>query len=168
MPIRYLVMMGVSGSGKSTVARQAAALLDWPFVEGDDLHPEANVDKMRRGIALDDADRAPWLMAVAQTLRRWRAEGTPGVISCSALRRRYRDRIVEGHADVLLVHLHGSRQLIAHRLAARRGHFMPAGLLDSQFETLEPPQVPPEHALVLDIEQPARALAEAVVRRVTG
>lgn len=163
MRVRYIVFMGVSGSGKSTVARRVATALGWPFVEGDDLHPTANVAKMRRGEALDDADRQPWLDAVAETLRAWRAEGQPGVMSCSALRRVYRDRIVDGRDDVLFAYLHGTRARLAQRLADRRGHFMPADLLDSQLATLEAPTSPPERVVRLDIERDAEALVRTVV-----
>lgn len=167
MRIRYIVVMGVAGSGKSTVAERVAERLRWPFIEGDALHPAANVEKMRHGIPLDDADRMPWLEAIAQTIRRWRSEGRPGVIACSALRRVYRDIIADGHEDVCFVHLHGTRDLIAARLATRRGHFMPIGLLDSQLATLEEPAVPPERALSLDIEASPDELASEVVKAVS-
>lgn len=168
MQIRYIVVMGVAGCGKSTVAERVAEGLRWSFIEGDALHPAANVEKMRRGIPLDDADRMPWLEAIAQTIRRWRSEGRPGVIACSALRRIYRDIIADGHDDVCFVHLHGARDLIAQRLATRRGHFMPIGLLDSQLATLEEPVVPPERAISLDIEASPEELANEVVRAVAG
>ena len=131
---RRLVLMGVSGSGKSRIGAMLAARLGLSFRDGDDLHPAANVAKMAAGQPLDDADRAPWLDAVGQTLRR------PGtLVACSALKRVYRARIAAGAgAAVTFIHLDGSRALLAARLAARQGHFMPPALLDSQLATLEP------------------------------
>lgn len=168
MRIRYIVVMGVAGCGKSTIAERVAACLDWPFIEGDALHPAANVEKMSRGIPLDDADRMPWLEAVAQTIQRWRCENRPGVIACSALRRVYRDVLADGHDDVCFVYLRGARDLIAKRLATRRGHFMPVGLLDSQFATLEEPVVPPERAIALDVTDSPEELTHRVLNAVVG
>ncbi|KGI78026.1 gluconokinase [Oleiagrimonas soli] len=165
--IRYIVCMGVSGSGKSTLGHAIAERMHWPFVEGDDLHPDVNVEKMRHGVPLDDADRRPWLEAVARTVRQWRAQDRSGVISCSALRRAYRDVIADGHEDVLFVYLHCSRERLAQRLADRRGHFMSADLLDSQLATLEAPLSPPERALRLEIERPAQELVRDVVDAVS-
>src|SRR5438552_2564312 len=118
--------MGVSGAGKTTIGQRLAKRLGWTFAEGDDLHPLENVAKMRSGQPLTDADRAPWLAAVAAMIDRWRARREPGVITCSALKRSYRRQIIGPRRDVRLVFLHGSRELIAERLARRRGHFMPA------------------------------------------
>jgi gluconokinase len=132
-----LVIMGVSGSGKSTVAGLLADRLGWDFAEGDDLHPAANVAKMQAGEPLTDEDRWPWLESVAGWIRQHTASGTPGIITCSALKRRYRD-VLRGDG-VVFVFLDGSRDRISDRLASRRGHFMPAALLDSQFEALEAP-----------------------------
>ena len=164
--IRYVVVMGVAGCGKSTVAKLAAERLGWYFVEGDSLHPPANVEKMSTGIPLDDDDRRPWLEEIAATIRRWRSEGHSGVIACSALRRSYRDTIAAGENDVCFVHLHGERNLIAQRLAERRGHFMPIALLDSQFATLEPP-TGGERAISLDVAVNPAQLVDDVVRTVT-
>ncbi|MFF8386548.1 gluconokinase [Streptomyces kanasensis] len=131
-----VVVMGVSGSGKTTVGQSLARSLEVPFAEADDFHPPENVAKMRAGVALDDADRGPWLDTIAQWLHDQREHG--GVITCSALKRRYRDRLVSAAPSVFFVHLHGSAELIAERMAARRGHFMPVSLLRSQLDTLEP------------------------------
>jgi gluconokinase len=140
-----LVVMGVSGSGKSTVGLALARQLGWDFEEGDALHPSANVAKMAAGHPLDDADRAPWLTAVAAWLAAEIAAGCDGVITCSALRRRYRDRL--RRPEVVFVYLAVPRAELVRRLAARRGHFMPPSLLDSQLAELEEPG-PDEHAIV--------------------
>ena len=148
--------MGVSGCGKSSVGAGLAERLGIAFRDGDDLHPAGNAAKMRAGIALTDAERGPWLDRVAATLR----ETAPVVVACSALRRAYRDRLRAGAGGpVRFIHLAGSRDLIAARMAARSGHFMPPALLDSQFAALEPPD--PDEALTLDIDQPLDALIRA-------
>jgi gluconokinase len=147
-----VVVMGVSGSGKSTVGVALAAALGVPFVDGDALHPPANVAKMAAGQPLDDADRAPWLDAVAAVL----ATG-PVVVACSALRRRYRDRLRDAAPDLELVWLDGPRELLEKRLAERFHQYMPAALLDSQLAALEPPD-PDEHALRLDVGRPVDEL----------
>jgi gluconokinase len=134
-----LVLMGVSGCGKTTVAQILAERLHWAFEEGDALHPQANVDKMAAGHALDDADRAPWLAKVADWVDGQLDAGQCGVITCSALKRSYRDLIDRRGEGIEFVYLHGSRELIASRLATRHGHFMPMTLLDSQFATLQEP-----------------------------
>jgi gluconokinase len=156
------VVMGVSGSGKSTVGAALADRLGWEFVDGDSLHPPANVAKMHAGQPLDDRDREPWLDAIAARIDSWIEEGRPGVITCSALKRRYRDRIIGDRAEVRLIYLSGSRDMIGGRLATRRGHFMPASLLDSQFAVLEPPG-PEEHPIVVDIDRPVAAIVDAIV-----
>lgn len=138
-PKPVLVVMGVSGCGKSTVAAMLADRLGVAFIEGDALHPQANVDKMHRGIPLDDADRWPWLDAIAHAMDGWHKDGEGGVVTCSALRRAYRDRLASGRPELRFVYLKGSKALIARRLAERKGHFMPPDLLDSQFATLEEP-----------------------------
>ena len=143
-----LVIMGVSGGGKSTVAGLLAGRLGWDLAEGDDMHPAANIAKMAAGHPLDDADRWPWLARVAEWIRARTANGRPGIVTCSALKRSYRD-VLRG-PDVVFVYLAGSRELIARRLAARHGHFMPPALLDSQFATLEPPG-PDEQAITVNI-----------------
>ena len=158
-----LVIMGVSGSGKSTVALELAARLGWPFEEGDALHPESNVAKMHAGIALTDDDREPWLQAIAAWIDGQRAKGQPGIITCSALKRSYRDIIVGGRPEARLIYLRGTRALIAQRLTGRHGHFMPSDLLLSQIDTLEEPD-PEEDPLVVDIGPPVRQVAEEIIR----
>ena len=159
-----LVIMGVSGAGKTTVAQLLAARLGWPFEEGDALHPAANVAKMHAGIALNDDDRRPWLEAVAAWIDGQRAAGLPGIITCSALKRAYRRVVVGDRPEVRLVYLRGSRALIAEHLAERRGHFMPASLLQSQLETLEAPG-PDEHPIVVDVGPPPEQVVAEILRQ---
>lgn len=141
-----IVVMGVSGSGKSTIGRELAARLDVPYAEGDDFHPQENVAKMASGQPLTDADRWPWLRVIAG----WLAEQTGGgVVTCSALKREYRDLLADA-GDVWFLHLDGDRSVIAARLTARSGHFMPAALLDSQLAALEPLD-PDEPGLTVDL-----------------
>jgi gluconokinase len=150
-----LLIMGVSGSGKTTIGALLAGRLKWPYAEADDFHPPANVRKMRAGEPLTDADRLPWLQAIGAWVDEQVAAGRPAVVSCSALKRSYRD-VLRGPASgrdpsrVKLIYLEGSRELIARRMASRHGHFFPSSLLDSQFRDLEPPE-PDEHALVVPI-----------------
>src|ERR1700730_15178261 len=134
-----LVFMGVSGCGKTTVAAILAGRLSWPFEEGDALHPQANVEKLAAGHPLTDEDRAPWLEKVARWVEERLDAGENGIITCSALKRSYRDVINRRGSEVLFVYLAGSRETIAERLAARQGHFMPSRLLYSQFDVLEEP-----------------------------
>ena len=145
-----IVVMGVSGCGKSTVGRLLADDLGLDYIEGDDLHPPENVARMAAGVALTDADRQGWLQALAQRLADARAQDRGLVLSCSALKRSYRERLRAAAPDVLFVHLQGPQALLAQRLAQRTGHYMPAVLLQSQFDTLEPP-LPDENALQFDI-----------------
>jgi carbohydrate kinase (thermoresistant glucokinase family) len=154
--------MGVSGSGKSTVASLVAGRLGWDLEEGDDLHPPANVAKMAAGHPLDDADRWPWLKLVAEWIRKHTDAGRPGVVSCSALKRAYRDVLRCEH--VIFVHLAGTREQIMRRMTARHGHFMPAALLDSQLATLEPPDED-EQAITVSVGGTAAAEAEEIIRR---
>lgn len=146
-----LVIMGVSGCGKSSVGAALSEALSVPYVDGDDLHPATNVAKMARGEPLTDADRWPWLDLVTETLR----SGAPIMVGCSALKRVYRDRLRQA-GEVRFLHLAGTPEVIAARLGARRGHFMPPGLLESQFATLEPPG--PDEAITADIDQPLSQL----------
>lgn len=143
-----LVLMGVSGSGKSTVALELQRVLGWPFQEGDDLHPPANVEKMRAGHPLDDADRAPWLQAIARWIDEHLARREPGIITCSNLKRAYRRITIGDRRGVTLVYLKGQKRVIHDRMLKRVHRYMPPALLDSQFETLEEPDAD-EHAVTV-------------------
>ena len=154
-----VLLMGVSGSGKSTVGPALAAELNWPFLDADSLHPPANVAKMASGIPLTDADRWPWFDRIVAEMRRYAAAGKNVVIACSALKQAYRDRLAGG-GSVRVVYLKGDAETIAPRLAGRRGHFMPPSLLASQFATLEEP----DNAIVVDITQPVAAQVAAIRR----
>lgn len=161
--MQKIVLMGVAGCGKTSVGEALQARLGIPYRDGDDMHPPANIEKMRQGIPLSDSDRWPWLDRVAADL----VATAPVIIGCSSLKRAYRGRIRAGaHGPVFFVHLHGSRDLIAARMGQRKGHYMPLSLLDSQFAALEPPG--PEEALLVDINQPIAAIvaqiADAVQR----
>ena len=157
-----LVIMGVSGSGKSTVAGLLAGRLGWDFAEGDDLHPESNVAKMHAGQPLTDEDRWPWLESIAGWIRRHTESGTPGIVTCSALKKRYRD-ILRGEG-VVFVFLDGSRDRISDRLATRNGHFMPAALLESQFEALEAP-TGDENCITLSVSSAPPDEAQEIIDR---
>ncbi len=159
-----LVVMGVSGSGKSTIAEQLAARLGWRYVDGDLFHPPSNVAKMSAGHPLTDDDRWPWLRAIAAEIDNLLAAGISSVVACSALKRVYRDILVHGRDDIRIVMLDGTKELIAKRLAARKGHFMPPGLLDSQFKTLEPPQ-PSERPVTVSIDAPVDGIVDDIVRQ---
>jgi gluconokinase len=157
-----LVVMGVSGSGKTTLATVLSQRLGWKLQEGDALHPPENIAKMAGGTPLTDADRWPWLDRIAAWIGARLAAGENGIVTCSALRRSYRDRLTGGRPGVRLVFVHGAPDLLATRLAARRGHFMPPGLLASQLATLEPP-APEEHAIDVDAAPPPDAQADTVI-----
>ena len=157
-----LIITGVSGSGKTTIATALAQQLDWPFKEGDELHPASDITKMHSGHPLDDRDRWPWLEKVADWIDCWRQAGTSGVITCSALRRSYRDFLTRGRPEVRVVYLHGDRPVIAARLAARKGHFMPASLLDSQFAILEEPD-PDEDPICIDVSRLVEDIVAEIV-----
>jgi len=159
-----IVVMGVEGSGKTTIGSVLARRLGWPFEEGDALHPPANVARMRAGHPLTDADRRPWLEAVAAWVDARLDAGENGVITCSALKRAYREMIDRGGRGVVFVFLRGSRELIAARLGERLGHFMPASLLDSQLADLEPPAAD-ERAITADIGGAPEAIADEIVAR---
>ena len=162
-----VIVMGVSGAGKSTIAAPLAERLDFPFLEGDGLHPPANVAKMHAGVPLDDADRAPWLAAIGRWIDERAAAGEGGVVACSALRRAYRDQLRQGRPQVKIVFLNGSQALIAERLKQRQGHFMPPGLLDSQFATLERPTAD-EDVLVIDIDQSPERQVDEIAEQIEG
>jgi gluconokinase len=156
-----VVLMGVSGSGKTTVGRELARQLGWGFEDADDYHPEANKAKMHAGIPLDDADRWPWLEALRRVIDEARASGRDLVLACSALKHEYQHYLQHGATDVRYVYLEGSPGLIASRLAGRRGHFMDPSLLTSQFEALEPP----EHALRVDVSPAPGEIAREIRER---
>jgi gluconokinase len=160
--VTVLVLMGVSGCGKSTIAGILAGRLSWDLCEGDDLHPPENVAKMAAGHPLTDEDRWPWLERIADWIRSHTEAGRPGIVTCSALKRSYRD-VLRGQA-VVFVYLHGTRDQIATRLAARHGHYMPSSLLDSQFAALEPPG-DDEHAWWIDIGPAPGDQANEIERR---
>jgi gluconokinase len=155
-----VLLMGVAGSGKTTIGRQLAAELGWAFADADAFHPPANVAKMTAGVPLDDADRAPWLAAIRAYLDRQHAEGRHAVITCSALKERYRAILLGGPGEVKLVHLKGTAEVLRSRLRRREGHFMKPAMLDSQLAALEEPG----DALVIDIAQPPEQII-AVLRR---
>ena len=157
-----LVLMGVSGCGKTTVAAILARRLGWPFEEGDALHPQANIEKMAAGHSLTDVDRWPWLAKVADWIDKRLDAGENGLITCSALKRSYRDLINRRGSGLMFVFLAGSKETIAARLAARHGHFMPASLLDSQFADLDEPAAD-EPAIRVEIGPPAAEIAEQII-----
>jgi len=157
---RVIILMGVSGSGKTTVGQRLAAELGWPFYDGDDFHPPANVDKMRQGLPLTDDDRAPWLTALRHLIDGVLEARQSAVIACSALKQAYRNRLAGPHREVQFVYLKGSYALIRQRMLERHGHFMRAGLLASQFDTLEEP----EEALTVDIAQEPGAIVDQIRR----
>ena len=155
-----ILLMGVAGSGKTTVGRLLASELGWRFYEGDDFHPRANIDKMQRGMPLTDTDRWPWLQALRDVIDSCLAQGTSAVMACSALKQTYRDYLIHGRDEVKLVYFKGSYDLLSQRLAQRQGHFMPKELIESQFATLEEPQ----QGLLVDVAKAPEALV-AVIRQ---
>ena len=159
-----LIVMGVSGSGKSTVADALAKRLGWRYADGDTFHPASNVAKMSAGHPLTDEDRLPWLQAIADEIERVCKQGQHAVIACSALKRAYRDILLHGRDDLGFVFLKGTPELIAGRLAARKGHFMPPDLLASQFRTLEPPGAS-EHSITVSIEAPVADIVDDIIRQ---
>lgn len=156
-----VVVAGVSGSGKSTVGALLAGRMGWKFIDGDELHPAANVAKMRAGVPLTDADRAPWLATIGAWMDQRIAAGTSGVVACSALRRAYRATLLDGRPDARLVFLLIDPATAAARLAARHGHFFPTTLLDSQFRALEPPG-DGEDVLIVEAGRPPGELAAEI------
>lgn len=157
-----LIVMGVSGSGKSTIAVALGQRLGWIVEDADRFHLESNIDKMRAGIALTDDDRRPWLRTIAAEIGRRRANGTSVIMACSALKRAYRDILVQGHSDTRIVYLRGDKSLITSRLKARGDHFMPQALLESQFATLEEP-TEDERPIVVGIEASVGEIADRIV-----
>lgn len=159
-----IVLMGVAGCGKSTAGEGLSKALGWPFRDADSFHPPANVEKMKSGRPLDDADRAPWLAAIAAWIDERRELSKPGVVSCSALKRAYRERIIGSRQGVRLVYLTAEPEVIRRRLAARKGHFMPASLLDSQLAVLEEPSED-ERPVVVDVALPPKRVVATILAR---
>ena len=159
-----LVLMGVSGCGKSTTGTRLSKLLGWPFRDADSFHPQANVDKMSKGLPLTDEDRQPWLDAIAHWIDERLASNECGIVSCSALKRAYRHVIVGDRADVRLVYLKGDMALIGDRISRRKNHFMPPALLKSQFDALEEPQAD-ERALSVPIVLSPRRVVESILQQ---
>jgi gluconokinase len=157
-----IIVMGVSGSGKSTIGALLAERLGWPFADADGFHPAANVAKMAAGQPLTDEDRWPWLDAIAAHIEAARAAGQPVVVACSALRRTYRERLRAGHGDLIFLHLAGAPEVIAARQAARQGHFMPPSLMASQFATLEDPAAEADAVIVSVSASPHEVVATAL------
>jgi gluconokinase len=158
-----IILMGVSGVGKTTVGAWLAQALGWPFYDGDQFHPPANVAKMRQGMPLTDEDRWPWLQALRTHIETWVQQGMSAVLACSALKQAYREYLMIDEAEVKLVYLKGDYDLIYERLAQRRGHFMPPGLLASQFAALEEP----EQGVIVDIVHPPETIV-ALIREQLG
>ena len=161
---QHIVVMGVSGCGKTTVGEQLAAALGWSFAEGDRYHPQANIDKMAAGIPLTDEDRWPWLRILADRIGAEERAGRSSVLTCSSLRRSYRDLLRSGGGRVRFVHLHGTREVLASRLGARTGHFFPSDLLDSQLATLEPLGAD-EDGIVVDVALDTETQVRESLRR---
>lgn len=159
-----MVVMGVSGSGKTTVAERVAASLGWMFQEGDKLHPAANVAKMASGHPLDDADRAPWLAIIAEWIDARLRTGQDAIITCSALKRSYREQIGNGKPGVQIVYLHGDRATLEAHINGRHHEYMPATLLDSQLATLEEP-VPDEHVITVEVDGTIEHTVAEVIRQ---
>jgi carbohydrate kinase (thermoresistant glucokinase family) len=162
-----LIVMGVAGSGKSTIGEALAAQLGWRYEDGDSFHPASNVAKMSAGQPLTDEDRWPWLKAIADEIDRLVAAHKCAVVACSALRRIYREILVHGRHDIGIVYLEGTQALIADRLGRRKGHFMPAGLLASQFKTLEPP-TPDERPITVSIDAPVDTIVDAIISQLNS
>lgn len=156
-----ILLMGVSGSGKSALGRALADRLDRPFFDGDDFHPPANIQKMSAGSPLTDHDRLPWLARLRQLIDDHLASAQPMILACSALKKSYRDQLATDRPEIALIHLHGTRDLLAARLTARTDHFFKPAMLDSQLATLEPPD--PDHALILEISHPIDQLIEQIL-----
>lgn len=159
-----IIVMGVAGSGKTTIGEKLAQRLGWPYEDGDKFHPKANVEKMSAGHPLTDEDRWPWLRAIAKEIDKVGAQGGHVVIASSALKRAYRDVLMHGRGDVRIVYLDGTQDLIARRLKARKGHFMPPTLLDSQFKALQPPGAD-EHPITVSIDAPVEAIVDDILRK---
>lgn len=162
-----LLLMGVSGSGKTTIAVELHRVLQWPYIDGDDLHPPANVEKMRSGHPLNDQDRLPWLQAIARWIDDRLAAGEPGIITCSDLKRAYRRITVGDRNGVTLIYLRGDEELIADRINRRKHQYMPASLLRSQFETLEQPGED-EHVVDVPVHGSVAETVTTILRKVAA
>ena len=159
--IRFLIVMGVSGSGKSSVGKALAEHLGWDFYDADDFHPHENIVKMANGIPLDDTDRAPWLAELHNLILSSLTQNKPGVLACSALKERYRQRLMDGNEGVQVVYLKGSYDLIWSRMIARKKHYMKPHMLHSQFDTLEEPA----NALTIDISMPVKKILSKILEQ---
>jgi carbohydrate kinase (thermoresistant glucokinase family) len=157
--VAFIIIMGVSSSGKTSVGQALAGRLGWDFYDADDFHPPANIAKMAHGIPLNDEDRRPWLAALHDLVAGSLQAGKPGVLACSALKESYRQVLLAGNAGIQIVYLKGDYALILARMAQRKGHYMKPDMLRSQFETLEPPR----QALTIEIDQPVEAIVEQIV-----
>jgi len=157
---RFFIVMGVSGSGKTSVGKALAEYLGWDFYDADDFHPPENVSKMAAGIPLSDSGRAPWLVALHELISSSLMQDRPGVLACSALRERYRQQLLEGNAGVQIIHLKGSYELIWSRMSIRKDHYMKPHMLQSQFDTLEEPAT----ALTIDISMPAEDVMKEILQ----
>jgi len=162
--IPILVIMGVSGSGKSTIGALLSERLSWAFAEGDDLHPSANIEKMSKGIPLSDADRWPWLESITEVMDRWHQDGIAGIITCSALRRSYREKLAKGRPYLRFIYLKGSPDVISQQLTRRHDHFMPPTLLESQFAAFEDPE-PNEPVLICSIGDQVEDVVKSIVTK---
>jgi gluconokinase len=159
-----LIVMGVSGSGKTTIATLLAKRLGWPFRDADEFHPQANIDKMKSGVPLTDVDRRPWLRAIAAWIDEELARGAKAIVTCSALKRSYRDIIIDGRKDICLIYLKGEKALLESRLAKRHGHFMPRSLLQSQFDDLEEPGAD-ENPLTVSVDATPDSIVTQILDR---
>ena len=162
MDTGFLIVMGVSGSGKTTIGKAIADRLGWDFYDADDFHPQENITKMENGSPLTDSDRAPWLSSLHDLIASCLSRARPGVLACSALKERYRQKLLEGNEGVQLIYLRGSYDLIWSRMAARKNHYMKPEMLRSQFEALEEPT----DALVVDISQSVDDIVQGTLRQI--
>lgn len=161
MKTRFMIVIGVAGSGKTTVGQSLARHLGWDFYDADGFHPPENISKMASGIPLDDSDRAPWLASLHSLISTSLEEGRPGVLACSALKESYRQRLLEGSNDVLIVYLKGSFDLIWSRISARKDHYMKPQMLHSQFEALEEPN----DVLTIDVSPPVHEIVQEILEQ---
>jgi gluconokinase len=162
MDTRFYIVMGVSGSGKTTVGKALASELGWDFYDADDFHPPENISKMENRIPLTDADRAPWLAALHKLIESCLTRNRPGVLACSALKESYREKLLEGNAGVQIIHLTGSYELIWSRMASRKDHYMKPEMLKSQFDALEEPA----DAIIIDISHSVDEIVQEILRRI--